>query len=64
MKEKVTRYCRCGAAMQADLRGPDADRKLAELERLWKSGHSGEGHAECDAATAARARRKQEKEER
>lgn len=37
--------------------------KLPRLKAIWDEAHAGEGHAPCDAATASRARRREERAE-
>ena len=55
---RVALYCTCGATACGTIK-PDAKAR-AFIERIWKQTHSGEGHAPCDARTAAAARRKEE----
>lgn len=50
--------CKCGGAMDVSAPRFVADRALALFWRV----HQGDGHGECDGRTAARARRKAEKD--
>lgn len=51
-------YCTCGDAMTGEVDPPD---KVAELEAIFDTVHSGEGHARTDARTARNARRRAER---
>ncbi len=52
-------YCTCGGALQASI---SKDSAAQEVERIWNSFHSGEGHSPCDARAASRARAREEAE--
>jgi len=49
-------YCTCGAFQKGWLPLFAAE----EVRKQWENGHSGPGHAPCDACAAARARAKAE----
>lgn len=56
MKVKFSWYCTCGDSAHGSVAPAE---KLPKLKALWESAHTGEGHAPCDAKTAARARAKE-----
>jgi len=57
-KNEASAYCICGGAMRVS--SPSQDAVRAAIKAFW-SVHQGEGHAACDSATAAGARRRAEK---
>lgn len=63
VSNRIALNCSCGASLRATVRGGGVEPKRATKAILdvWGEVHSGKGHASCDAATAARARRKNEK---
>lgn len=52
MEKLEQRYCTCGAYW----RGRPITVAVEIIDSYWRKNHSGEGHASCDSATAARAR--------
>ena len=56
---KIYRYCSCGGAMRGTI---TPDTKAQCLLNIWDSIHSGVGHHAVDAEAAAKARRKEERE--
>ena len=57
--EQLRFYCTCGSSGV----GSASPRMADELRRAWASSHSGEGHAPCDQKTAAKERRRQDRED-
>ena len=57
-------YCICGAAAHGTLGGGQGgiDRALHVLKETWESVHKGEGHGPTDAATARKARAREEQQ--
>lgn len=55
---RIHAWCICGATFKASSSPPVT---AEQLHYWWLSGHSGEGHAPCDAQTARNARRRQER---
>lgn len=53
---KLKLYCTCGDSATGTI-SPDA-KAHSFVENVWKKFHTGDGHAPCDAKTAAKARRK------
>ena len=57
---KLNLYCSCGGALQGTV---TPDSKAKEIIFVWNNLHAGIGHSPVDSKTAARARRKAEKED-
>lgn len=53
---KFAKYCTCGSSLTGRADKPEV------LEAAWAEFHSGEGHGPTDAAGAAKARRREERE--
>lgn len=51
-------FCRCGAGMSGEVEPAE---NAAQLERLFRAVHQGDGHAPVERATATRARRREER---
>ncbi len=54
-------YCICGGAIHLTVKDPDV---VQVVMGTFAAAHQGEGHGPCDSKTAAKARRKLEREER
>ena len=59
---KLALYCTCGASATGTIK-PNAKAE-AFKKNVWLPNHSGPGHAPCDQRTAARARAREERNER
>lgn len=58
METRFKRYCICGASMTGTV---SPAKNLQWLLSMWSQVHSGDGHAPCDAKTAAAARRRDDR---
>jgi hypothetical protein len=52
-RPKITMYCTCGGKIELTfLKGTPASKQQSVAGRVFRSAHSGEGHALCDRMAA------------